>query len=482
MYSLVSCRLFPFPTLLRNPDGRQRWKEAVNRADAKRPWKYMDPSKDQRVCSEHFVDGEPTEQHPDPELHLGYELPDSKRKKPRVTTQRVRVGQTPETTTGADLEEGGAGPTNYCDNLIFFLYAVILLFSNVVSQLRDANSELQRSNKLLKAENNRLFLKLKTVEKQASNSLTKKLLRKDKDCRFYTGIEKCSVFQTLHDYVAPYVKRRWKGSCRFVSTKVKRLFVKSPSKFGPGRKLSSTDEFLLVLMRMRLGLLNADLARRFDISPTLCSQIFHTWLTAMDSILGALVFWPDKEQILATKPQRYRHLPDIVSIIDCSEVFIETPKNLDLQFATWSDYKHHNTLKYLISVAPNSAITYLSPLYCGRISDKALTNDCSYLDMLDPYDQIMADKGFLIYDECAARSVSLHVPPGKRGIAQMLPCQLSKTKRIANLRILVEQVIRRMKTFRMLKYEMPLSVVYLADKVVRVVGGLCNLQKPIYDC
>ena len=219
---------------------------------------------------------------------------------------------------------------------IYYHYAVILLLANVLSKLRDANIELQRSNKLLKAKNNRLFLKLKTGEKQTSPSVTKNLLRKDRDCRFYTGIEKCSVFHTLHDYVAPYVKRRWKGSCRIVSTKVKR-----PSKFGPGRKFCSTEECLLVLMRMRLGLLNADLARRFDISPTLCSQIFHTWLTAMDSILGALVFWTDKEQILATKPQRYRH--QIVSIIDCSEVFIETPKNLDLQFATWSDYKHHNT-------------------------------------------------------------------------------------------------------------------------------------------
>ena len=222
--------------------------------------------------------------------------------------------------------------------IYYYYYAVILLLVNVLSKLRDANIELQRSNKLLKAENNRLFLKLKTVEKQTSPSVTKKLLRNDRDCRFYTGIEKRSVSHTLHDYVAPYVKRRWKGSCRIVSTKVKR-----PSKFGPGRKFCSTEEFLLVVMRMRLGLLNADIARRFDISPTLCSQIFNTWLTAMDSILGDLVFWTEKDPILATKPQRYRHLTDIVSIIDCSEVFIETPKNLDLQFATWSDYKHHNT-------------------------------------------------------------------------------------------------------------------------------------------
>ena len=102
-------------------------------------------------------------------LTLATSYPIAKQKPRRVTTEIVRVDQTPETTTGADLGDGGAGPTNYCDNLIFYLYAVIMLLVNVVSKLRDANSELQRSNKLLKAENNRLFLKLKTVEKQASN-------------------------------------------------------------------------------------------------------------------------------------------------------------------------------------------------------------------------------------------------------------------------------------------------------------------------
>ena len=93
VYSLVSCRLFPFPTLLRDPDGRQRWIEAVNRADVKQPWKYMVPSKNQRVCSEHFIDGEPTGQHPDPELDLGYELPGSKRKTAIANTQRFPIDQ-----------------------------------------------------------------------------------------------------------------------------------------------------------------------------------------------------------------------------------------------------------------------------------------------------------------------------------------------------------------------------------------------------
>ena len=67
----------------------------------------------------------------------------------------------------------------------------------------------------------------------------------------------------------------------------------------------------------------------------------------MEKVLSNLVFWPSKEQVLVTKLNRYRHLTDLVAITGCSEIFIETPKDPLLQAATWSDYKHHNTGKFL---------------------------------------------------------------------------------------------------------------------------------------
>ena len=119
------------------------------------------------------------------------------------------------------------------------------------------------------------------------------------------------------------------------------------------------------------------------------SNIFISWVTTLDKTLGVLlVFWPSREQVISTKPASYRHLMNFINIMDCSEVLLETTKNMDLQFMTWSDYKHHNSLKLLISVAPNSDITYVFPLYCG-ILDKALTNDYGCLVLVEPYDEIM---------------------------------------------------------------------------------------------
>ena len=62
--------LFPFPTEKRDESGRLRWQRLINRKDAMgKNWK---PSAHSRLCSMHFIDGKPTDEHPDPTLYLGY--------------------------------------------------------------------------------------------------------------------------------------------------------------------------------------------------------------------------------------------------------------------------------------------------------------------------------------------------------------------------------------------------------------------------
>ena len=276
---------------------------------------------------------------------------------------------------------------------------------------------------------------------------------------FFTGIPARNLFYELHDYTAKFVHRHWKG-IKNSTSKIRKF--NSPSRLGLLRKVSSVDEFLLTCMKLKLGLLNYDLASRFDISAALTSNIFHTWLNAMHKTIGKYVYWASKQEIILSKPHRYRHLPNLRVVIDCSEIFIETPKDPVLQTSTWSDYKHHNTLKFLIAVAPNSAITFVSPAYPGRHSDTQVTRSSGFFDGLDQYDEIMANRGFLIQSDCDIRHVTLSVLPTKRGISQMTTAAVMKTKRIANLRIIVEQVIRRLKTFRILSTEMPITVVPLA--------------------
>ena len=85
--------------------------------------------------------------------------------------------------------------------------------------------------------------------------------------------------------------------------------------------------------------------------------------------------------------------------LDCPEVFIERPKSLDCQDPTWSEYKHHNTIKFLVGISPSGFITFLSSCYGGRASDKFITKDSGFYDLLERDDVVMADRGFQIQED-----------------------------------------------------------------------------------
>ena len=65
IYNIYVCvyfihfRLFPFPTRKKNPTARDEWRKTVNRNVDLKGCKIWELSKESRVCSKHFVDGEP---------------------------------------------------------------------------------------------------------------------------------------------------------------------------------------------------------------------------------------------------------------------------------------------------------------------------------------------------------------------------------------------------------------------------------------
>ena len=308
-----------------------------------------------------------------------------------------------------------------------------------------------------------------------------KKFKNDKKMNFYTGISSVLLFNTLFSLLKPYLPRLsyWRGSKKRVSTKLqKRTFEKSSQK-----KLSQKDEFFMTLVKLRLGLLNEDLADRFNVSPANCSNTFKTWIRLLAEILGkALVVWLPKESILENMPQVYRKAghTKLRVVIDCSEVFIERAKSLDTQAVTWSDYKSHNTFKFLIGVSPTGFITYLSDCYGGRASDKFICSDSGFYDCLDYYDEVMADRGFQIREELMLKFCTLTVPPGARLKSQMTTKECMSTKKTANLRIHIERAINRIKTFRILKNILPITMLHHCDDIVRTCAALCNLKSLLF--
>jgi len=68
-------------------------------------------------------------------------------------------------------------------------------------------------------------------------------------------------------------------------------------------------------------------------------------------------------------------------MLDCSETFIERPRDLKLQSATWSDYKHHNTLKYPVAVTPDGLISFIPQAWDGRATERYITQQSGILDL-----------------------------------------------------------------------------------------------------
>ena len=100
--------------------------------------------------------------------------------------------------------------------------------------------------------------------------------------------------------------------------------------------LTLEDHLLAILMKLRLGLTNKDIAFRFNVTECDISKILRSWLPVMSQTLKPLINWPSKHAILKNMPKcfkpKYKHCR---CIIDCTEIFINRPTNLTARAQTY---------------------------------------------------------------------------------------------------------------------------------------------------
>ncbi|XP_062336453.1 uncharacterized protein si:dkey-56d12.4 [Osmerus eperlanus] len=369
------------------------------------------------VCSYHFVDGKPTPEHPYPEKWLGYNAP---LKRPRRVLEKYTPASASCAVEDDNCEETSPLPPehNYGKNA-----------SPSIDQPLNCNQATQCSG---------------------PPELHRQLLRTDRLSLLYTGLP-----LDAFSFLANQLTKDYKNSFQ----------------------LDAHDQVLMTLMKLRLNLLQDDLAERFHVSQSQVSKITSVWYDIMEEKMRSYIPWLPRETIQATMPQCFKeHYQTTTCVIDCSETPLQKPHNLDSRGESYSHYYGQNTIKYLVAIAPSGLIMFVSAAYGGRCSDKFITSNSGFLEYLRPGDVVMADRGFVISDLLHERKVKLILPAFTKKGMPLSEEDTTNTRRIANVRVHVERVIRRIKNLSQI---IPVNLAHKFDKILRICAALSNLRGDI---
>lgn len=242
--------------------------------------------------------------------------------------------------------------------------------------------------------------------------------------------------------------------------------------------LSIEEQVFLTLMKVRQNYTNLHLAQLYGLSISAISNIVLTFVPLLNKLLykDSMLNVPSRLKNLTSLPGSFSLFGNCRMVIDCTDVKIATPSLMSDQKLTYSSYRGMNSFKLLLGVAPNAVITFVSKLYPGSVSDKEIVSDCGILDVFEPGDLVIADKGFLIQD-LAPDGVAVNIPPFLNN-GKFTESEIKVTKKIATCRIHVERANARLKDFKILSFIPPYLRCY-CDELVQLCAALVNLRNPL---
>ncbi|XP_064476265.1 uncharacterized protein LOC135390495 [Ornithodoros turicata] len=223
-----------------------------------------------------------------------------------------------------------------------------------------------------------------------------------------------------------------------------------------------------------------EVARNFMLSESHFSRIFATWINFLFRKLNEITVFPEVKDVQPTLPKSFRGFENTRLLLDATEVRIQKPSSLNAQRQTFSTYKHYNTYKVVIGCTPDGYISFVSKLWGGQVSDGVIIEESGLLDLLEPGDTIMVDKGFTF--PALPPHIKLYRPPYRQSHEpQMSREDVAETRRVACARVRVERAIRRVKSFHILDKPFPISMIDIAEQVFHVCCFLSNFRLPLIN-
>lgn len=257
------------------------------------------------------------------------------------------------------------------------------------------------------------------------------------------------------------------------------------------KHISNKNGLFFTLCRLRHDYGLKDLAVRFGLSTQSASDLFKAWINHMYFKLGQISIWPHRDVIINNMPKKFKEeFPTTLAIIDGTELKTQVPAALGLQSQMFSDYKSSTTLKALIGCDPSGSVIFISDLFTGSVSDKAITVQSGFYEHLKTLkdhcyinegDGIMADKGFTIKEELKELGLCLNIPPFASSGSQFSQADI-QTQKIAHHRVHIERLIRKVKTYKILSNTIPTSLFSNINQIwtvccyMTISGCFCQRQ------
>ncbi|XP_065671052.1 uncharacterized protein LOC136089219 [Hydra vulgaris] len=253
---------------------------------------------------------------------------------------------------------------------------------------------------------------------------------------------------------------------------------------GRNSKEEMYNQIMVCIIKLRHNYTFEMIAFICNIAKQIAINYFWKWIDIMYLKLSCLIKMQKRDHLFDTIPAVFKaKFPRLTSIIDCFEIFVESPSSLMSRAQLYSQYKKHCTIKVFISC------------WGGRTSDVHIVRESQFhtLKYHMPGDQILADRGFILKEDFAVgSSTELITPAFTRGKSQLSAKEVEDSRKISSVRIHIERVIGLMKNrFTILKGIIPLRTIRsikdeavsadLAsfDKIVTVCAALTNLGESI---
>ena len=476
----TSIGMFTFPT--KQPDLMRKWVSVFNNIRRKSSKDSFDPSKRSTVvCEFHFPVNDiiVSDFHDRKTLRNGavpsifqHKVQDKPRR--RSPRKRKVVGKLDVPNPSSSEEETEIG-----ENYMAVDDPVPLSHQNcsqcdtgltTIDNLKVQNEALVKENELLREEVELLKGRLFTFENLSKNE--EQFLK----C---TGLT-IDKFRALYELVDPGTKcenMKFNSSASSSDTPKSR----NTRKPGPKPKYDAIDQLFMVIVWMKNGFPLSHVAWLFCLPKATVSSLLISWMNYLYLMLGYIPIWPTREQVDLTMPESFKQTyPKTRCIIDCTEIFCQKPSSLRTQSALYSHYKHRVTYKALIGVSPAGAVTFIGQLYDGSISDKEIVRRSGFLSQdFEERDSVMADRGFTIEDELKPLNVDLNIPAFLSGRDQLEHGEVVESQTIAAVRIHVERAIQRVKRFKLIRNEIPLTMHGSINQIWTVACQLTNLMPPL---